>query len=447
MWLRDPTRALAWLRPGVDREGANPEALSLAAWLALTSERDAEAAEHYARAALADQTADTRFATAALAEVLQRRGDNRGAVGVLRQARDTMPEIKWYALSLADALESAGEIDEAERLLEEATADAELRRHAIKRLSRLALKRGDHNRALHWYSELVGLAPDYLVYSSDYATLGRLQFEAGDRDGARATWERGAKTFPRNGQLRKLRAEHFGEQEPPAMPRIKPVSENEIGARRIPVRTPMINARTGLLPLLDEASRALRRPGDVVTLAESAAAAGQGRLIPLELITPGPMARRFSRYVGKIGPLHSPEGMQGAILEAGRPRVLLGAIASVVGKALGRSGWFYRVAGPGTAMIDDVAAALPPHDHHVIFGPAKPDRLADELSEALDSSVAIVDANHLTGAWVVGASAGVDRKWVEAALADNPAGNEDEQTPVVLIRPLARDGAGTERQQ
>ncbi len=54
--------------------------------------------------------------------------------------------------------------------------------------------------------------------------------------------------------------------------------------------------------------------------------------------------------------------------------------------------------------------------------------------------MAIVDANHQTGAWVVDASAGVDRDWLARALADNPAGNEDEQTPVVLVRPLNPGG-------
>jgi len=112
----------------------------------------------------------------------------------------------------------------------------------------------------------------------------------------------------------------------------------------------------------------------------------------------------------------------------------LAAAAGGTGKAVGRPGWFYRVAGPRTAMIDDVAGCLPPHDHHVIFGPADPDRLSGDLAAELGCPVAVVDANHRTGAWVVGASAGVDRSWLAQALADNPAGNEDEQTPVVLVR-------------
>ncbi len=437
VWLRDPERALSLLRPSVDGERANPKAASLAAWLTLTSERDVEAAERYARAALADATADTRFASAALSELLQRRGDFAEAVEALVEARRRQPDMKWWVLSLADALEAAGRVDEAASLLEsEGLADEELTRHAVKRLSRLSLAGGDRDRAIRWFTELVALAPNYLVYASDYATLGKLQLEAGDRDAARETWTRGAKTYSRNPELMHLREEHFGETEQLVQARIAPVSEHDVGATRIPVRTPMISAKTGLMPLLDDATRGQRRADDVVALAESAVAAGQGRLIPLELINPGPMARLLSRFVGKIGPLHSPEGMQGAILEAGRPRVVLGALASAPGKLLRQRGWFYKIAGPGTAMIDDVAAALPPHDHHIVFGPGRPDRQASELALALGSAVAIVDANHRTGAWVVGASPGVDRGWVEAALADNPAGNEDEQTPVVLIRRL-----------
>jgi hypothetical protein len=144
--------------------------------------------------------------------------------------------------------------------------------------------------------------------------------------------------------------------------------------------------------------------------------------------------------------------MQGAIMEAGRARVLAGAAAGALGKLLGRRGWFYRVAGPGTAMIDDVAAAMPPHDHHIVFGPRAPAQLATQLAGELGCGVAIVDANHLTGAWVVGASPQVDAPWVEAALADNPAGNEDERTPVVILRRLeepapaeARDTASRAR--
>ena len=47
---------------------------------------------------------------------------------------------------------------------------------------------------------------------------------------------------------------------------------------------------------------------------------------------------------------------------------------------------------------------------------------------------AVVDANDLQKAKVLGASGGVNRTAVERALLDNPHGNGDEQTPVVVLK-------------
>jgi tetratricopeptide (TPR) repeat protein len=440
IWLRDPARAVALLDGGGGSIG-DATALSVRAWLALTYERDEAGAERFARRALDTGGGDTRLASAALAEVLLRRGENDEALAVLEAARAELPDVPWYELTIADALVEAGRVDDARARLESVVDREPLRRHALKRLSRLALDAGNREAALRWFGELVGIAPNYLVYASDYVTLAELQLETGDEAAARETLHKGAAIYPRNAELRVLRRERLGEEDELGQASIAPVSETQVGAQRIPVHTPMITSRTGLLPVIDEATRALRRPGDLIAVGESPAAAGQARIVPLELVKPGPLSRLLSRFVGEIGPLHSPEGMQGAIMEAGRAKVLAGTAAAVAGKLARRRGWFYRVAGPGTAMIDDVAAAMPPHDHHVVFGPREPGELATELAQGLGCAVAVVDANHLTGAWVVGSSPGVDDDWVTEALMDNPAGNEDEQTPVVILRPLG-DRAG-----
>jgi tetratricopeptide (TPR) repeat protein len=431
LWLRDPGRALALM--GTDPEVLDGEDAALLAWLALTHMRDLDLAERAARAALREE-GDTRYASATLAELLMRRGEYDEAIGVIRAARDRLPGVRWYELTLADALIEAGRVQEAEALLERPRPGDPLYRHALKRLSKLALERGDREPARRLFADLVALEPDYLVYASDYVTLAELQFDAGEEEAAHATLRQGATAYPRNPDLRRLLSERFGEDRALAQPNIPPVDEEALGVRRLPVHTPMISARTGVLDVVDFATASLREPGDVVALAESPAAAGQGRVMPLELIKPGPLARFLSRFVGSIGPLHSPEGMQAAIMVAGRPRILLGTLAAILTKPFRVRGWFYRVAGRDTALIDDVAAALPPNDHHMLFGPRDPEGLSRQLAERLGCGAAVVDANHLSGAWVVAASDGVDPEWLRAALNDNPAGNQDERTPVVIVR-------------
>src|SRR2546421_5753477 len=105
-WLRDPERALKLLEqdPGLDAESQ-----SILSWLYLTYARNADRAEPAARAALARE-GDTRFASATLAEVHMRRGESDAAVAVLEAARARLPQVKWYALTLADVLEEAGRV-------------------------------------------------------------------------------------------------------------------------------------------------------------------------------------------------------------------------------------------------------------------------------------------------------------------------------------------------
>lgn len=420
--------------PAVDDATGDAPSLSVLSWLALSVLRDEDLAESAARRALAVDSG-CRFAAAAMAEIHLRRAEYDEAIDLLRTARAAHPESPWYSLTLSDALLEAKRYDEAAWVLEEA-ARGRLERHALKRLARIGLERGRIDDAIKWQSRLVGMAPNYLVYASDYLLLARLHDDNGDRESAGDVLMAGARMYPRNAMIRQsLRSMGTPAEVIPSAPPVRSaIDEGEMGVRRVPVVTPLITGRVDLASVIDAATAGIRHPGDVIALSESAAAAGQGRAVPLELISPGLPAKVLCRFVGAIGPLHSPEGMQGAILDRGSFRVLAGAAAGAAGKLVRKRGWFYRVAGRSTAMIDDVAACLPPLDHHVIFGPANPDSLATALAARLSCGVAIVDANHLTGAWVVGASPGIDRGWVEAALSDNPAGNEDEQTPVVLIQ-------------
>ncbi len=65
--------------------------------------------------------------------------------------------------------------------------------------------------------------------------------------------------------------------------------------------------------------------------------------------------------------------------------------------------------------------------------------MSAELATQLGLHVAVVDANDLRRAKALGASPELVRDRVETALLGNPAGNGDEQTPLVI---LAWRGAG-----
>jgi F420-0:Gamma-glutamyl ligase len=211
------------------------------------------------------------------------------------------------------------------------------------------------------------------------------------------------------------------------------------GLVAIPVRTRLIAAGDDLAQVVGEAVRGIARPGDVVVIAETAVAIAQSRFIPAEFIRPSRFALTLSRRAGALATVNQPESLQLVIDQVGPRRVLWAALAHVLGRLRGRRGVFYEILGEAIAAIDGYTGTLPPYERAIVLGPAEPDRVSNELAEALGVHVAIVDANDLRRAKALGASPRLDRAAVERALLGNPSGNGDEQTPLVV---LAWRGAG-----
>ena len=209
--------------------------------------------------------------------------------------------------------------------------------------------------------------------------------------------------------------------------------------RRIPVKTHVLLEKDDLVETVRRYAVPVLKPGDILTVAESPVAAMQGRAIPIEKIRPGFWATVLWRFVKKVPygiGLRSPWSMQCAIDEVGAPRILRAALAGAWGKLRGRSGDFYRVAGKQAAMIDAAhTSGVKEFYECVILGPRDPDGVAGQLSRELSCPVAIVDANDIFGCAVVGASEGLDVALVQEAMRDNPAGQGDELTPIIILRP------------
>ena len=202
--------------------------------------------------------------------------------------------------------------------------------------------------------------------------------------------------------------------------------------------------RTHLVTAVDDAAAVVTRYvgelGDdvrLVAVSERMVAITQGRAYPIKDIRAGRLARLLERFVTRPGygiGLGSAETMELAIREVGAPRILLAAAASAVTRPFGVHGIFYRIAGPQAKAIDGPTAyTIPPYNQAATLGPRDPDGAARSLAAAVGAPVAIIDAND-AGCAVLGASPGVDRRFVERLFADNPLGQAREQTPIAVVR-------------
>ena len=209
---------------------------------------------------------------------------------------------------------------------------------------------------------------------------------------------------------------------------------------RHPVRTHLVGATDDAAAVVTRYVGTLPDDARLVAVSERMVAITQGRSHPMDTIRAGWLAKLLVRFVTRPGygiGLGTPQTMQLAIDEVGAPRILLAAALSAVTKPFGVHGLFYRVAGRQAAAIDGPTSyTIPPYNQSATLGPRDPDGAARTLAAAVGGPVAVIDAND-AGCAVLGASPGVDRRFVQALFADNPLGQAREQTPICLVREVA----------
>ncbi|MBI3943240.1 MAG: coenzyme F420-0:L-glutamate ligase [Chloroflexi bacterium] len=207
---------------------------------------------------------------------------------------------------------------------------------------------------------------------------------------------------------------------------------------RYPIRTHLITKQDDILDVVRQYAAPYLVPGDILVIGERAVAITEGRSYPLDEIHPSRLAHFLCRFVYKspygIG-IGSPWTMEFAIREAGWPRLFLAAAISAVTKPFGLRGIFYKIAGDKVRAIDGPTPyTIPPYNECVTLGPQDSHKTARMLSQALGGQpVLIIDANDL-GVKAMGWSSGVDVRMIELAFRDNPLGQEDQQTPIAVVR-------------
>ncbi|MDR0416966.1 MAG: asparagine synthase (glutamine-hydrolyzing), partial [Propionibacteriaceae bacterium] len=265
--------------------------------------------------------------------------------------------------------------------------------------------------------------------------------------------------------------EFFDEPAPPPAAKADDFEPNEgkrldieVGGqvfRRYPIQTGLVDAATDLDAYVAGHVKAFFErlpaagPGHApatagrwhLYISEKIVAITQGRSYFVWDIKAGFWASLLSRWVTKtpagIG-LGSPFTMQLAIQEVGLPRILLAAAGGALGKLVGRRGLFYTLVGSDVRAIDGPTEySVYPANVSAKLAPKDPDAVARRLSARLRSllpepyaaqfgGVVVIDANDI-GQNVLGTDAAASRRHLESAFADNPLGQEGQQTPLAVV--------------
>ena len=213
-----------------------------------------------------------------------------------------------------------------------------------------------------------------------------------------------------------------------------------VSYQRLPIKTHLITDKDDIVAVAEQyGAPVLAEPDDVLFISEKCVACTQGRAIPLKDIKPRKLAVWLSNHVTKtphgIG-LGMPETMECALVECGVLRILFAAFVSVIGKKIFRKkGWFYQVAGYKARSIDGPCHnTIPPYNQYVVLGPLNPDKVAKDIADKIGYRTIVVDINDLEGQILGVSDAAMDKDLYVRILKDNPLGQDNQQTPMGVIR-------------
>lgn len=210
------------------------------------------------------------------------------------------------------------------------------------------------------------------------------------------------------------------------------------------IRTHFVEVGEDYVDLFRRYVAPVYQPGDWVAVSEKVAALCQGRVLRREEISITWLARLLARLVHQTpaGPgMGLPVKMQFALDQEGRGKVLWAAFRAGLDKLRGVRGTFYRLLGPEIRGLDGFYGGdIPAYADLGIRIPAEPDKLCDQVYEETGIVSYIVDANGL-GVELLGKASVIraSEEWLTGVIRDNPAGQESQLTPFILVRKKSRE--------
>ena len=210
------------------------------------------------------------------------------------------------------------------------------------------------------------------------------------------------------------------------------------------ITTHFVQVGESYIDLMEKYVKPWYQEGDILSMSEKVIAICQKRVVTEEELKPGFWARLLSRFVHQTsaGPgMGLPIKMQFAINVCGLPKILWAAFRAAIDKLRGIHGTFYRIAGIEVSGLDGFYGEdIPEYEHMGVRVPENPAGVCDEIFEKTGIVSMIVDANDLDVA-MLGHCSQLTQSDGELLdlIRDNPAGQDRQLTPFILIRPMAEE--------
>ena len=214
--------------------------------------------------------------------------------------------------------------------------------------------------------------------------------------------------------------------------------------QRYAIQTHFVEVGESAAELVKKYVLPLAQPGDVLSITAKVMAMCTGNVRRMEDMKLGFFAKHMAKFAGinstGVG-MHEPYKLQLVIDMVGLPRVLLAAFCSAVTKLFGKKGVFYKVCGHEVDGIDgliDYDISFKEYVDYGILNPENPSGVCDEIYEKTGVKAMIIDASDIDCV-ILGKCRDVtltDEQLCEI-VRDNPAGQEGQCTPFILIRKKA----------
>jgi len=201
-----------------------------------------------------------------------------------------------------------------------------------------------------------------------------------------------------------------------------------------PIKTHILGSLDDPIGVLKSYMPLNSMPTDILTIGESPLAVMQGRYIDYRNVNAGLISQLICKGFHPTSSLATASGMQTLINISGPTRVIISWLIGGIFKFIGVRGIFYRLAGEQARLIDDITGTTPPYDKSIVLGPENTQTFCIEAAKKLNVDVAVVDVNDLGRVKILSTNNVNNAEIIIRALTSNPAGNANQQTPLVLIR-------------